>query len=56
MEAKLPTKEELVNELKVAIEAYYTEVIKKLEKRAEEIKNQTKRRIDQELSKVKMEQ
>ena len=56
MEAKLPTKEELVNEVKVAIEAYYTEVLNKLEKRAEEIKNQMKRRIDQELSRVKLEQ
>ena len=48
----LPTKEELVNEVKVKIEEQYSAYLAKLQKRAQEIKEEAKKTVDKSLSGV----
>jgi hypothetical protein len=50
---ELPTKEELVHEVKVKIESEYQAMLTKLEKRAQQIKSDGKKRVDEALSQVK---
>ncbi|UXD21958.1 hypothetical protein IPA_00190 [Ignicoccus pacificus DSM 13166] len=52
MSAELPTKEELLNEIRTKIEAEYSAMKTKLEKRAQEIKQNGKKKVDEVVSKV----
>jgi len=46
-------KKNLINEAKVKLEASYREILGKLEKRAKEIEEESKRTVDQALAQVK---
>ncbi len=49
----LPSKEELLNEIKAKINADYNAMVSKLKKRAEEVKSKSKAEVDKALSQVK---